>query len=159
MLGVEIFISVLLGVRGGRLGCYPELSRLMARVISNFEPECSLSVAAEPPARCQAGNSPWWGYMELERIRWAPDRQRLSAVCWMEGSMVPRIFCDVLTTLSRDFESEALQLRDQMEMQLVNRFSMVPLYRRWGGWEGRGRLSLAVAGSAGVVCPLTGELV
>ena len=62
-------------------------------------------------------------------------RQRVSATSLMEGSEVPMIFSAVLTTLCTVFQSDALQLPDQTEMQLVMMLSIVPLQKvvRMGG--------------------------
>ena len=57
---------------------------------------------------------------------WALLRQCLCAMCWMDGREIPIIFSAVLTTLCSDFLSEAVELPNQVEIQLVSTFSIVP---------------------------------
>ena len=80
-------------------------------------------------------------------------RQCLCATSWMDGREVLMMFSAVLTTLCSDFLSEALELPNQMEMQLVSS-SLWCLCRRWSGWEGTAVLSSSVAGSADIAAPV-----
>ena len=57
----------------------------------------------------------------------SPGQAAFLAVSWMGGKELPMTFSTVLTTLCRDFQSEALQAPDQKEMQLVSMLSIVPL--------------------------------
>ncbi len=88
-----------LTARGNKL--YLNLDVLL-QMLQNLLPEVSME------------NSPWWGWVGSEEMHWALVRQRLCPMSWMEGRM---IFSAVLTTLCRDFQSEALQAPNQTEMQ------------------------------------------
>lgn len=90
---------------------------VLVRRLRNLFPEASI------------GNSPWLGWGVSLLMSWALPSQCFGffAMIWMGGSDVPLTSTTFLATLCRDFQSEALQAPDQIEMQLVIMLSIVPL--------------------------------
>lgn len=91
------------------------------------EPGCSASKAAEPLSRVQQRKQSMVRVGGVSADVMSSGQAAFFAISLMGGCEVPMIFSTVLTTLCRDFQSEALQDPDQTEMQLVSMRSIVPL--------------------------------
>ena len=83
--------------------------------------------AAEPLPRGQQGEQSMVRVGGVSDDVLSSGQTHFCVMSWMGGSEVPMIFSAVLTTLCKDFQSEALQAPDQTEMQLVRILSIVPL--------------------------------